>query len=59
MGVDGKHTGSVFASRVVWTICWSIILVLFVTVLSNPDGGENFRTRLERHGDPPSLLYNG
>ena len=26
---------------------------------SNPDGGEIFRTRPDRHWGPPSLLYNG
>jgi hypothetical protein len=59
MGVNGKHTGSVFASRLIRTVCWSIIPGLFVNVLSNPGGGENFRTRPDRLRDPPSLLYKG
>jgi hypothetical protein len=59
MGVNGKHTGTLFASRFIRTICWSIIPGLFVNILSNPGGGEKFRTRPHRRGGPPSLLYNG
>jgi hypothetical protein len=42
MGDNGMHTRNVLASRVVRTICWSIIPGLFMTVLSNPDGGREF-----------------
>ena len=53
MGVNGKHTGGVFASRLIRTIRWSIILGLFLTVLSNPGGGARIsahvQTDMEAH----------